>query len=101
LLQLIENHRSAADKRDTVHGRLDPERRAVEETQPDGALDIGDRFRHGGLRDRQPCGSLSHAPQLGDLDQDMQVAQFKAPPDAFVPLHWGSPYRISYGEERN
>ncbi|ERI28431.1 hypothetical protein BURCENBC7_AP2938 [Burkholderia cenocepacia BC7] len=57
-------------------GRLRAVPAALEQLHAEDRLQLGDRLRHGRLRDRQAFGRLLHAAQLRDREKTLQVPKF-------------------------
>jgi hypothetical protein len=57
-------------------------RAAIEQSDANGMLEIGNGLRDGRLCDPKMGRGFGHAPELRDGRQDMQVAQFDAIADA-------------------
>src|SRR5258706_16296620 len=90
LTQLIKGDSAAIEKSPRVDRWLDPVWRAIEQPRAERLLHVGDRFRNGRLRDRQPRRCLSHAAALSDGQQHVQIAQLEVTPDSRrVPFHHG------------
>ena len=87
LPKLIEDDEAAIEKRPPVDSQIDAVRRAIEQADAQGMLQVGNRLGHDRVGDRKlPCG-LGHVSALHDREQNMQVAQLEPPPDSIIPLH--------------
>src|SRR5262249_14879017 len=73
---------AAVEHRACIDRRLDPARAALEQRYAEGALEIGDYRRHGGLREAEPYCGPRHAALLADGQKNGQGAQ----PDSATDL---------------
>jgi hypothetical protein len=87
LAQFVEHHQAAIEQRAPVDRRLDALRRAIEHAHTERVLEIGDRLRHHGVRDRKRARGLRHVSALHHREQDVQVAQLEPAPDTAAPVH--------------
>src|SRR5262249_60714161 len=93
LFELVENGKAAPKQRASVDGRLDALPAAVEQGDAERVLHVGDRSRHGWLRDREPRRGLRHAAGVSDREQNIQIAECEPTADAVIPVHIWSSHR--------
>ena len=60
---------------------------SIQETHPEGVLQIADRARDDRVGDGKFIRRLRHAPGLRHRKQNVQIAQFDPPSDPIVPAH--------------
>src|SRR4051794_16754409 len=89
LAQVVEDSDSAIKQRATVNGRLDALRAAIEENDPERALQICNGPGYCGLGDVKLVGRFSHAARLDDSHQDIEFPKFQPASDPRVPVQGG------------
>src|SRR5262245_11119346 len=82
LTQLIEYRQAPAHEHAAVEGWLDATRAAVQQPNPERVFEIGNCLGDGRLGHRETLCGLSHAPQLHDREQHVQVTHPDAATDA-------------------
>ncbi len=87
LPQFVDDGASPADERETVGRRLNPLRIAIEETNAENGLHIGDRFGDRRLRYGEASAGFGNPALFHDGQQDIQVAQLEPAKDAIIPFH--------------
>ena len=87
LPQLVEGGMAAIEHGAPVFGELDAVRIALQQTHPEGMLQICHRFCHHRIRDGKLFRRLGHASTLHDCEKDMQIAQLEPTSDTLAPFH--------------
>ena len=82
LLQFIIGRQPALEHGASVDRRDYSLRISIKQTDGENALQLGNRFRNGRLRNAKLCGRLRHASTLHDGKKDLQVPKSQAPADA-------------------
>jgi hypothetical protein len=72
-LELIENNGGALDECAAIHRRCEPFAGSVDKAQADRMFHIGNRLRHGRLRNPQMGSGFDHAARLDHCQEDMQI----------------------------
>src|SRR5215831_6505085 len=86
LLQFIEYRDAALEQRVAVDRWLDAEWAAVEQSDAESVLQIGDHFRYGRLGDAQLLRRLAHAAALDNREKHMQIAQLEPATHLLLPI---------------
>jgi len=92
LSQLIENRKAALDDRTPALRRLDPDRTAIKEANPECMFKVADRPRNRRLGSTKALRGLVHAAGLNHGHENAHIMQLDAALNALDFVHPGPPY---------
>src|SRR5262249_25672883 len=92
LLQLVEHGNAAFDECATILGWRDALGAAIEETDAEGDLHVGDRLGYGWLCGADRLRGFRHASRMCDREEDPQFSRAEPARGEIVPFHRGPLY---------